>query len=399
MEEFLKEEYITGIKRTLTDADMLSTCGWQNTLVIGDMHFGVKNGSLRWIAAQKKLFEYQIFPIIEKAKELNISHIVFLGDMFDIRSSTNTYIGVEVKELIRRTCIAAAQQDVLIYIIAGNHDFYSPDVQFAKYNSYDVLFGTEFIQSHPNLTILTDGIDFIYKRYENSNSMCRIALMPWYETANKEKFLKNLNYIYKENSNSPTTSSKDVKPVCGVYAHADMINASMDPDLYKALKNVQCPFWSGHVHYLVQHDTMPLYNIGACMQYNYSDAGQDRFIYIINEPLNKKISIKNVVTPKFSVVDDEYMFDEDIFSLHNKTEFLELRILSDNISKKKYIDRIQELRLKLSNTEIRVKTVFSVISSVDIDTKIKMYSDIDDYIEENTPERLKPALSYIKNNV
>lgn len=380
-----KTRYIDEIKDALIETG-ISDVEWQNTLVIGDVHFGVKNGSVMWLQSQISFFKLQIFPIIEKAKELNISHVVMLGDMFDVRASTNTVVAVEVKKLFSEMYNIAVYNGVNIYVIAGNHDYYSPDEQYKEYNAYNAVFGNEFNSA---IHFITDKQFFLNKVSKNNVKLGEVALLPWYETANKETFLKNISYIIEKN--------KSGKYIYGAYAHCDLINTVIsDYDMYVALHRVNVPFWSGHVHYIVNHDKFPLYNVGACMQYTFADADADRFIYIINEKENKKVSIKNVVTPKFSIIRDCDLFDDNVVSIYKEIEFVELDILSENINKQKYVDRIKEIRLTLSESEIRVKTVFSD-SVREGNRDITLYHDIETYIEENTPSNLKEELSYIKS--
>lgn len=382
-----KTLYIGGIK-DMVEKTGISDSEWKNTLVIGDVHFGVKNGSVMWLQSQISFFRQQVFPIIEKAKELNISHVVILGDMFDVRASTNTVVAVEVRKLVREMNNAAVFSGVNIYVIAGNHDYYSPDAQYKEYNAYNAVFGNEFGSA---IHFITDNTCFISKVSENGSKLGEVALLPWYETSVKENFLKIISYIRNKNKNDKT--------VFGAYAHHDMVNATIsDIDTYRALHIANIPFWSGHVHYIVNHGTLPLYNVGACMQYTYADADADRFIYIINEKENKKVPIRNVVTPKFSVIGDSDLFDDNIVYLHKETEFVELDILKDNVNKQKYVDRIKEIRLMLNESEIRVKTVFQDMVR-ESGGGVALYKDIKTYIEESTPDNLKEELSYIQNFV
>lgn len=382
-----KRLYTDGIKDMVKKTG-ISDLEWANTLVIGDVHFGVKNGSVMWLQSQISFFRQQVFPIIEKAKELNISHVVILGDMFDVRASTNTVVAVEVRKLMREMNHAAACNDVSVYVIAGNHDYYSPDAQYKEYNAYNAVFGDDFGSA---VHFVTDNTRFVSKVSKSGVKLGEIALMPWYETSVKENFLKNISYI--------TGKNKKGKTVYGAYAHHDMVNATIsDIDIYRALSASGIPFWSGHVHYIVNHGALPLYNVGACMQYTYADADTDRFIYIINEKENKKAPIRNVVTPKFSVIGDSDLFDDNIVCLHKETEFVELDILRDNVNKQKYVDRIKEIRLMLNESEIRVKTVFQDTIR-ESGHSVTLYKDIKTYIEESTPANLKEELSYIQDFV
>lgn len=380
-----KTLYTSGIKDTVIKTG-ISDSEWKNTLVIGDVHFGVKNGSVMWLQSQTGFFRQQVFPIIEKAEELNISHVVMLGDMFDVRASTNTVVAVEAKKLMNEMHNAAILNGVRVYVIAGNHDYYSPDEQYKEYNTYNAVFDDDFSSV---IHFITDKPCFVSKVSKSGAELGEIALLPWYETSVKENFLKNISYIKEKNKNG--------KSVYGAYAHCDMVNATIsDIDVYRALRTADIPFWSGHVHYIVNHDTLPLYNVGACMQFTFADADEDRFIYIINEKENKKVSIKNVVTPKFSVIRDSDLFDDNIVSLYKETEFVELDILRDNVNKQKYVDRIKEIRLTLNESAIRVKTVFSE-TATGSGQGVTFFKDIKTYIEESTPDNLKEELSYIKS--
>ena len=57
-------------------------------LLIGDCHFGTHTNKTLWLNTQIEFFENQVYPLIDK-----VDRIVFLGDLFDIRYSTNTQVG------------------------------------------------------------------------------------------------------------------------------------------------------------------------------------------------------------------------------------------------------------------------------------------------------------------
>ena len=96
-------------------------------LVIGDLHFGIKNNSVTWLESQLSFFEKQIFNII-KSEDLN--RIVFLGDVTDVRYAINQQVGIEVKNIIRKL---AKNFNKDIYFVCGNHDYYSPLEEFINY--------------------------------------------------------------------------------------------------------------------------------------------------------------------------------------------------------------------------------------------------------------------------
>ena len=120
-------------------------------LVIGDIHFGIKTNSPVWLEHQVNFFEKQIFPIIKKN---NYDRVVFLGDIFDIRYSINTQVGIKVKNLIRY--MSKTFPKVEFYFIAGNHDYYCPQIEFETDNAYNLLFGEEFEFVHKNIHFINE---------------------------------------------------------------------------------------------------------------------------------------------------------------------------------------------------------------------------------------------------
>lgn len=108
-------------------------------LIIGDMHIGIKNNSISWLESQLEFFDKQIFDIIENK---NIERVIFLGDLSDIRYSTNQQVGIELQNKIREMLLKFP--NVMFYTTAGNHDYYSPLEEFATYNVYNMLFTQDF---------------------------------------------------------------------------------------------------------------------------------------------------------------------------------------------------------------------------------------------------------------
>ena len=144
-------------------------------LVIGDMHFGIKSNSVEWLNKQCELLNTQVTKII---KEGNIERIVFLGDVFDVRYSINQQVASEVKECIRNLALLCASKNMYIVFVAGNHDYYSPLEEAARYNAYETVFGSEFTKVHPNVYFVTK--DPLLK----DDSL----FLPWYWTENTDHF-------------------------------------------------------------------------------------------------------------------------------------------------------------------------------------------------------------------
>jgi len=335
------------------------------TLTIGDCHFGCKNNSLTWLESQLKFFREQIFPALETK---DVSRCILLGDVFDIRYSINQQIGIEVKKLFRE--MLNKFKDIEFVILAGNHDYYSPLEEFSEYNSYNLVFGDEFMDVHKNLKLITQ--DPWLDSYGN-------LFLPWYWTENTDHFDEILyNYDF----------SRDIK---AIYCHADL--TTWPGARIGSLRGK--PVFSGHIHNIVDDELGNLHNLGAALALTFNDVNQERYIYII-EDYKVVEKIQNVTTPRFIRIYNEQIFDPDpkLF----KNSFVQLCISTSNINKVKYVEQIKFLKNEYVNSNIRLHII-------DDDTNIETLNvegfntNISEYIEENIPDHLEEKYIYIKNKI
>lgn len=380
---FDTEKYIDAIYSNLEEENIHNT-DYQNTLVIGDVHFGIKSNSLVWLANQLEFFKLQVIPIIQNANKLNIDSIIFLGDLFDVRYSTNTYIGCEVKNLFRTINKVCKDSNVYCYVIAGNHDFYSPSEEFKYYNIYELIFGDEFTEHNSYIKFITDSPINIYKKHSDDILGYNI-LLPWYQTENKENLKNTFNEILNNQNHNKVNA---------IYAHWDLEN-NCDHETHQFLKQNNIAVYSGHIHYIWTDENYKLYNIGACCQFTFGDANQDRYIYIINEDKNKQIAIKNIITPKFIILYNDDIFNDNIINTFNDNTYVEIRILSKYKDTAKYKERIKYIKSTYIGTSIKL----SIISDDNIfennNNSNIIQSNVEQYIEENTPDELKSNLDII----
>lgn len=381
-----KEEIINALK----EQNILNS-EWKNTLVIGDVHFGIKSNSIPWLESQLKFFREQLFPIIENAELYNISDIVFLGDLFDIRYSTNNYISIEIKKLFREMISLIENTDVKIFCLAGNHDYYSPIEELKEYNTYESVFGEEFLYKYgEDFQYVTDK-DSLVLKYNDNIGIGNIILLPWYETENREKFKKHIKDIILFNKTNKEN------PVRAIYCHTDLEpEFADDPEIASALKELDIPIYSGHIHYMYTNKEKKFYNLGACCAFTFNDANQSRYVYIINEKENKCVRIENVTTPKFIILRDEEIFDENPKYYNNN--YVEFIISECNKNQLRYKEQITKLKLQYPSSNIRVKivtdsTLFCTNNGISINTNIEQY------IENNIPDNLKDNLNIIKEEL
>lgn len=384
------EEYKKEILNNLKSQNILNT-EWKNTLVIGDVHFGIKSNSLQWLESQIKFFKQQIFPLIECADSFNISDVIFLGDLFDIRYSTNNYLSIEVKNLFREMIETAKQSNVGIFCLAGNHDYYSPLEELKKYNVYESVFGKEFLEKYSDtFNYVTDSTLNVIKYYNNI-SLGSVMLLPWYETENKEKFNKTILNTITYNK-----LRTDI-PIRAFYCHTDLEPEFSDEQNIKdGLNKLNIPIYSGHIHYMYTNEQKKFYNLGACCSFTFNDANQSRYIYILNEQENKCVRIENMITPKFIILRDEEIFNENPKYYNNN--YVEFIISECNKNTLRYKEQISKLKLLYPSSNIRVKIVADSTLFCG-DNKINMNTNIEEYIENNMPDNLKNKLNIIKEEL
>ena len=333
-------------------------------LIIGDLHFGIKNNSVTWLESQIDFFEKQIFKIIDSE---NLDRIIFLGDVTDVRYGINQQVGIEVKNVIRKLAKKFKKD---IYFVCGNHDYYSPLEEFIHYNSYELLFGPEFLELYPNLHFVTEE-----PLFTEDGSL----FLPFYWTENPDHF-DELLYTYK--------FGYEVK---AIYCHADL--TCWPGARITALKG--CPIYSGHIHYIVEDNIGNLHNVGAALALTFNDVNQERFVYIAEDYKIVK-RVKNIVTPQFKQLYNEKIFDanEDVFN----NSYVRLCISASNINTAKYIDQIKYLKSTYLDANIRI----NIIDEFDNGEMLSVdgfNTNIQTYIEDNIPEHLNNKYEYIKEKM
>ena len=334
-------------------------------LVVGDLHFGIKNNSISWLESQLDFFHNQIFNILETKK---IDRCIFLGDLTDIRYSINQQIGIELKNLFRE--MLDKFEYIQFYIVAGNHDYYSPLEEFASYNSYELLFGNEFTEYYKNIIIVHEN------PYLTEDGA---LLLPWYFTENTNH-IDEILYNYDFND--------EVKEI---FCHTDL--SSWPGARIAAFKGK--PIYSGHIHYIYTDQLANLHNIGSACSFTFNDVNMKKYVYII-EDYQIVEQIQNITTPSFKRFYNEEIFDLGDDDFNNS--YVQLCVSSNNINKAKYVEQIKELKSTYLDSNIRLHVI-------DEDTNITTLSvtafntNISAYIDQNIPKHLNSKYEIIKSKI
>lgn len=335
------------------------------TLLIGDLHFGIKSNSLTWLDFQKAFFKKQIFKTLE---EKQINRCVFLGDIYDIRYSVNQQVGIDLKNIFRY--MLDTYKDIEFIIVAGNHDYYSPIEEYRKYNMYELLFGYEFLEKHANLKIVTDD-----PLYTDDGSL----FLPWYYTDNP-KHIDDLLYAYD--------FSNDVK---AIFCHTDL--TCWPGPRIASFKG--CPIFSGHIHYIYVDEITHLYNIGAALPLTFDDVNQQRYLYIL-EDFKIVEKIANNTTPRFIRI-----YNEDIFSITDNmfdNSYVQLCISTNNMNKARYVEQIKYIKNKYVSSTIRVHIIDDT-TNIETLAVNGFNTDIKKYIDSNIPDHLHSKYEMIRDRL
>lgn len=320
-------------------------------ILITDTHFGVKQNSITWLNSQKRFIYEQFIPkLTELSNSGETFEIVHLGDVFDSRSSISTLIATEVVEIFKKLCEIKGCEKITI--IAGNHDFYSPNSD--EIDSINLL-----LNNSSKINIVSTDIQI------HEKDCLYVPWYKWFDQDNIQKLIDEYNIKH-------------------VFTHADIITSPV------YIKNAN--IFSGHTHNIYIKNN--IYNLGSCYHLNFGDFNSPRGYYIMYEKDdNMKLQfIENINSIRFWVLNDETLFNPP--SEIKDWDYIELRISQNNINKDNYIECINKFINNYKNTRIMPIIENNKIDSI---TNFEQY-DIESTITKLIPEHLKSKFNKIIEN-
>lgn len=322
----------------------------ETTILLTDTHFGVKNNSMTWLHSQMDFVYNQLIPFIKEKRESmgdgDTVRIIHLGDVFDSRSSVSTMVATKVVQ-----CFGELSKLVdKFYIIAGNHDYYSPTSN--EVNTLDLMF------RNLNITLVTEKI------LQDRNDL----LIPWYEYGNPE-----IQKIIDEEG------------IKRIFVHADIVNEKIP---YKGVE-----VYSGHVHIPNLDWDNGLYNLGSCYALDFGDSNNHRGFHTLTDGKNLKFH------PNTQSINYWRLYDEDIFDVYvnnsiKNGDYIEVYVSESNMSVQKYVERLNDLTKLYKNIWIIPKSE-QIIAG---DCKFEGY-DIEKIIAHMIPEELKAKFDLVLNSL
>ena len=225
------------------------------SIILGDLHFGVNQGSKEILEIQMKFFEDQVFPYMKKN---NIKTIFQLGDAFDNRSSTDNYI---VNEVQRRIFDYTEKEGITWHILLGNHDLF-----FKNSLSHSILY--LFNQAYSNINLYSKST---LLEFDNKT----IQIEPWL-LDNKLEINKQSDVVLGHFEIVGFNVSKTYKATHGL-------------DTEDIPKNI--PILSGHFHNKQLSGNISY--LGTPIQLSWSDYEEEKGFYVYDGDWNDLDFIEN----------------------------------------------------------------------------------------------------------
>lgn len=341
------------------------------TILITDTHFGTHNCSLTWLKSQKEFFTEQFIPHLKKRKkEGYLVRVIHCGDVFDSRSTINTYIATTVVDLFSQICEIVDR----FYIVAGNHDYYSPeadDVDTVRliFRQLELKYGY--------------GCFNVISQRKFTDSWCEDGkdvdlFVPWYEWIKQDDLIE-----YIENFRNDLNRDPEID-ITHIFTHADLVREGTDIEC----KNII----SGHIHVPYFKDNIK--NLGSVFPLTFTDYNSVRGFYEYEGGDGELKFIENTKSIRFW-----RFYDDEILNIPKnikKDDYIEIYISKSKIAQKKYADAYAKWVKKFKNIW-RVPQIDDGQGA----TNIKQFEgyNIENMTESMVPDELKPKFYLIKQYI
>lgn len=320
-------------------------------ILFTDTHFGARQNSMTWLKSQLDFIDKNLIPKIQKRKrDGNRVKLIHCGDVFDSRSAISPLVAKKVREKF----IELAQLADEFIIIAGNHDFYSPNS-----DEIDTL----------SMVFRDCGIRLIIQEmYQDGEDL----FIPWYVYKDEEVVFKYLD------------EHPEVKYI---YTHADIFHED-----YRNYGDRNVSVFSGHIHQPRLDYNRHWYNLGSCYSLDFADRNAIRHFYMLSGDQLQEFD--NTVGIRFWRLYNEDIFNEDADFLYKDGDYFELYIEQINMQSPRYVERISELSAKYKNLYI----IPQVKAEVSESEELKSY-DIVEVCRSMIPDHLKDKFRMIEDNL
>ena len=262
--------------------------------LVGDTHFGYKNGNQQWLEDMIGYFENVVIPTIKENKQPD-DILIHLGDVFDNRTSVNVLAISKVQKMFEHL-----SEVIPVKVLVGNHDIFNKSTN--DVTSVDVL------KNMHNVEIYKEPV------VENLGGK-KCLLLPWRRDseADKEALKKYAGNDY-------------------IFCHMDINGASMTRGTQKSDSCVQevdfssSQVYSGHIH--LKQDYGNIHYIGSPYELTRNDSGNTKYLQVLDLENNQRTMYENTYNARFiscSFDEIKVMFDDDIEKVI-KNNFVDLHV-------------------------------------------------------------------------
>lgn len=317
-------------------------------ILISDTHFGVKNNSMTWFNHQKEFIYKQLIPYIESFREDVV--LYHLGDVFDSRSSINPYIASQVRKMFIDLTIVADE----VFVIGGNHDYYSPVEDDNNVNTLKLLLSD------------IEGVSLITKDLFIEGSD---LFIPWFRYDDTDKIKEYIKEYNIEN----------------VFCHADLPH--IDVLHNNIFQGVQV--YSGHIH--TPEVKGNLHTLGSTYPLTFTDCNSERGFYVLDE--ESLTFHPNKYCINFYRVKNDEIFN--ILDKANPDDYIELYIDQNLLFVDDYTEKIKEITKIIHNTNV------VPVNQQSVNEGVESFEDynIESICQECIPEELKEKFNVVLEKV
>jgi DNA repair exonuclease SbcCD nuclease subunit len=299
-------------------------------LVVGDLHIGANENNPPFVNYQKKTIEW----IKDTYNKYSCDEVIFLGDIFD--TANKNKLSCDTLSIFTNNLL---YWDVPINMIVGNHD--TPNKNTLDKTPLKTFSYHSCIVDTPRKLKLSNTDD--------------ITIIPWICADNISECIATIN-----NSNSKYCFGHFELNGFEMIRGFNCDKSEFDRNILDRFKTV----YSGHFH-LHQRKGNINY-VGSCCELNWGDAGEDKFIFVLDMETGEELSIQNpykfytkVVVNNKETLNNYYsqIYSEDI----NVKIILECERTKD-------IDKILDSMVEYSNIEVVNK-----FEAITLKNDIKVY--------------------------
>lgn len=331
------------------------------SLIIGDLHLGIKNNT--------NFINYQIEELNKTLKFIsdnNIENVIFLGDIFDNRQNIDINILYNIIDPFEKL------NKINVYIIVGNHDTY-----FKTTNDINSL-STIFKKYNFNI---------IDKIQEINIDGEKCLFVPWMNKYNFENYVdkikkSNAKYCFGHFAINDFYMIKGVKEQKG-----------LEQSIFKKFEKT----FSGHFH--LKDNQKNIIYVGSHVQLNWNDYNdKKRMIFFDTDTEIKNIELSDDIFKKIFINNDTDKINPEDYKNKIVKIYVEKKLKTSDINK---IDKIKELVIscEIIDNTILIEKINENVKSEDFSDMLKEMLESQENLDEKYKESVNKYLNKKYNDV